>query len=180
MSHEAIGSRYAQALFDIGVENRNLAKLADEVDSFAQTYSSSEELRSTMDNPLIPEEQRDSLLDEIARRMGLSDVVKNTIRLLSRRNRLVVIPALARALRKMSDEKEGVLRASVTSAKPLPEPFAKRLQDELQKVTGKKIMLTREVDPSLIAGVVTRVGDTVIDGSLRTRLDGMRAQLLAD
>ncbi len=180
MSHEAIASRYAQALFDIGVENRNLAKLAEEVGSFAYSYHASEELRATLDNPLIPEAQRDGLLDELARRMNLSDVVKNTIRLLSRRSRLVVIPAVARALRRMSDEKEGILRASVTSAKALPEPFAKRLQGELEKVTGKRIMLTREVDPSLIAGVVTRVGDTVIDGSLRTRLDGLRSQLLAD
>lgn len=180
MSHEAIAGRYAQALFDIGVENRNLAKVADEVESFAQTFSASAELRSVLDNPLVPEAERDSLLDEIARRLGLSDVVKNTIRLLARRSRLVVVPALSRSLRKMSDEKEGVVRATVVSAKPLGEPYAKRLQDELQKMTGKKIMLTREVDPTLIAGVITRVGDTVIDGSLRTRLDGLRNQLLAD
>lgn len=180
MSHEAIGSRYAQALFAIGVETGTLAKLADEAESFAQTYSSSDELRWVLDNPLVPEEQRVSLLDELARRLGLSDVVKNTIRLLSQRSRLVVFPAAARALRKLSDEKERVLRATVVSAKPLGEPYANRLQSELQKMTGKKIILTREVDPSLLAGVITRVGDTVIDGSLRTRLNGLRNQLLAD
>lgn len=180
MSYEAIAGRYAQALFDIGVEGGNLARLSDEVGSFADTYTASEELRGVLDNPLVPEDQRDSLLEEIGRRLNLSDVVKNTIRLLSRRSRLVVIPAVARALRKMSDEKEGVLRATVVSAKPLNETYAKRLQTELQNMTGKKIMLTREVDPALIAGVVTRVGDTVIDGSLRSRLDGLREQLLSD
>lgn len=180
MSYETIAGRYAQALFDIGVEGGNLAKLSEEVGSFADTYAGSEELRGVLDNPLVFEQQRDALLDDIGRRLGLSDVVKNTIRLLIRRRRLVVIPAVARALRKMSDEKDGVVRATVVSAKPLPEPFAQRLQTELQKLTGKKVLVTREVDASLIAGVVTRVGDTVIDGSLRTRLDGLRNQLLAD
>ncbi len=180
MSHEAIASRYAQALFEIGVENRNLAKLTDEVGAFAVAYEASEELRSVMDNPLIPDKQREAVLVELAQRLNLSEVVKNSIRLLIHRRRLTVLPALAQALRKMSDDKEGVLRVTVTSAKPLGESYARRLQAELEKMTGKKIMLTREVDASLIAGVVTRVGDTVIDGSLRTRLDELREDLLAD
>ncbi len=180
MSYEAIAGRYAQALFDIGVETGTLGKLAEEVNSFAETYVGSEELQAVLDNPLVSERDRDALLDEIGRRLALGDVTKSTLRLLVRRSRLVVVPAIARALRKMSDEKEGVVRATVVSAKALPEPYAQRLQTELQKLTGKKVLLTREVDASLIAGVVTRVGDTVIDGSLRTRLDGLRNQLLAD
>jgi F-type H+-transporting ATPase subunit delta len=180
VSYEAIAGRYAQALYDIGVETGTLGKLAEEVTSFADTYLGSEELQAVLDNPLVSEHDRDALLDEVARRLGLSLTVSNTLRLLIRRRRLVVISAVGRALRKMSDEKDGVVRATVVSAKALPEPYAQRLQTELQKLTGKKVLLTREVDASLIAGVVTRVGDTVIDGSLRTRLDGLRSQLLAD
>ena len=177
MSYETIASRYAQALMDIGVEDHNLPKLAAEIQSFADAYACSDELRAVLDNPLVPESGRDALLDEISRRLGLSDVIKNTIRMLAKRSRLVIVPSVARALSKMSDEKEGVMRAQVVSAKPLGEAYAKRLQSELEKMTGKRIILSRDVDETLIAGVVARVGDTVIDGSLRTRLDGLRSQL---
>lgn len=179
MSFEAIAGRYAQALFDIGVETGTLARVAEETLSFAELYSTSAELRSVLDNPLVPEPAREALLQDIAARSGLSDTVKNTLRLLAQRHRLAVVPAMARALVKMSDEKQGIVRASVTSAKPMDEAYAKRLQAELEKMTGKRVVLTRAVDAGLLAGVVTRVGDTVIDGSLRTRLNGMKSQLMS-
>ncbi|MCU0693050.1 MAG: ATP synthase F1 subunit delta [Polyangiaceae bacterium] len=179
MSHEAIAVRYARALFDIGVETNRLAKLADETNAFAEVFAASEELRGVLDNPLVPQAKRDALLMDIGSRLALSEVVINTIRLLARRSRLVVITAVSRALRQMSDEKEGLVRVHVISAKLLGEPYVERLQGELEKMTGKKVLLSRDVDPSLIAGVVTRVGDTVIDGSIRTRLEGLRSQLMA-
>lgn len=179
MSFEAIAERYARALFAIGVESGNLARIAEEAQSFAQLYSSSDELRSVLDNPLVPEASREALLQELAARVGVSDMVKNTLRLLAQRRRLVLVPAMAKALVKMSDERQGVVRASVTSARAIDDAFTKRLQTELEKMTGKHVVLTRTVDPALIAGVVTRVGDTVIDGSLRTRLDGLKSQLMS-
>ncbi len=179
MSFEAIAARYAQALFDIGVETGTLARIAEETQSFAELYASSDELRSVLDNPLVPEASRDALLLEFASRVGVGEIVRNTLRLLAQRRRLAVVPALARALVKMSDEKQGIVRASVTTAKPIDEAYAKRLQAELEKMTGKRVVLSRAVDPVLIAGVMTRVGDTVIDGSLRTRLNGLKSQLMS-
>jgi len=179
VSFEAIAGRYAQALFDIGVEGGKLRRLVDEVTSFADTYSGSVELRAVLGNPLVSQDSREAVLEEIGKRLGLSDPTKATIHLLVRRNRLAVLPVIARTLRRMSDDKDGVLRATVVSARVLTEAYAQRLQDELQKLTGKKVMLVREVDASLIAGVVTRVGDYVIDGSLRARLDDLRGRLLA-
>ncbi|PKN44564.1 MAG: F0F1 ATP synthase subunit delta, partial [Deltaproteobacteria bacterium HGW-Deltaproteobacteria-20] len=84
MSNEAIAGRYAQALYDIGVETGNLGKLAEEITSFADTYLGSEELQAVLDNPLVSERDRDALLDEVARRLGLSLTVSNTLRLLIR------------------------------------------------------------------------------------------------
>lgn len=179
MSFEAIANRYAQALFDIGVETNTLSRLVSELHDFANTYSASSELRAVLDNPLVAEADRDGLIAELARRMELGDTVRNTVRLLAQRRRLPIVPTLARALQRMSDERQGLVRAQVISAKPLDEAYAQRLQAELEKLTGKKVLLARQVDPTLIAGVVTRIGDTIIDGSIRTRLEDLRAQLLS-
>jgi F-type H+-transporting ATPase subunit delta len=77
----------------------------------------------------------------------------------------------------MSDRKKGLLRAEVVAAAPLSEAYYARLQQQLEKLTGKKVVLDRREDPSLLAGVVTRIGDTVYDGSLRTRLQEIKHAL---
>ena len=81
-------------------------------------------------------------------------------------------------LDRLSDEKAGVLRATVTSATALSDAYCDRLRGELEKRTGKKVVLDRAVDPSLLGGVITRIGDQVIDGSLKSRFATMRAALL--
>ena len=99
-------------------------------------------------------------------------------RLLARKRRLVICGDLARQLARLADLDDNVLRAEVTSAGTLSEAYLGRLKAELEKSTGKKIMLTQKQDPSLIGGVVTRIGDTVIDGSVRARLASFRESLL--
>jgi F-type H+-transporting ATPase subunit delta len=98
--------------------------------------------------------------------------------LLGDRRRLHALPAIAQLLKEMGDLKEGVLRAEVTTAARLPEDYYAKLQKQLEKMTGKRVVIDRREDPSLIAGVVTRIGDMVIDGSLRTRLSEMMNALL--
>jgi F-type H+-transporting ATPase subunit delta len=88
------------------------------------------------------------------------------------------LPAIVRELRILSDKKRGVLRAQVTSAKPLTPAYLDRLKVQLEKMTGKKVEIDLTEDPELLAGVVARIGDRVYDGSLRSRLREMRAQLL--
>jgi F-type H+-transporting ATPase subunit delta len=89
-----------------------------------------------------------------------------------------VLPAVAQLLREMSDKKDGVLRAEVITAAPLSEDYYVRLKSQLERMTGKQVVVDRREDPSLIAGVVTRIGDMVIDGSLRTRLRELENALL--
>jgi F-type H+-transporting ATPase subunit delta len=89
-----------------------------------------------------------------------------------------VLPAIAQILKEMGDLREGVVRAEVTTAARLPEDYYARLEKKLEKMTGKRVVIDRREDPSLIAGVVTRIGDLVIDGSLRARLLEMTNALL--
>lgn len=178
MSYEAVARRYGRAIFEIGKENGNLSTLAREFQDASAMYSASEELRLVLDDPLIPEAQREALIREICTRAGLSEVTQNTLRLLLRRRRLAALPEIARQLARLVDQDLNIARAVVTSAAPLSDAYLDRLRAELEKATGKKISITHKQDPSLIAGVVTQIDDQVIDGSLRTRLSSFRDNLL--
>ncbi|WP_437335197.1 ATP synthase F1 subunit delta [Sorangium sp. So ce394] len=178
MSYEAVARRYGRAIFEIGKETGTLAALAREIGDASATYAASEELRLVLDNPLIPEAQREELLREIGARAGFSEVTKNTLLLLARRRRLAALPEISRQLALLVDQEQNVARAVVTSAGPLTSDYLDRLRAELERATGRKISITHKQDPSLIAGVVTQIDDQVIDGSLRTRLSAFRENLL--
>jgi F-type H+-transporting ATPase subunit delta len=178
MSYEAIARRYARAIFEIGKEAGMLPTLAKQVDDAAAMYSNNEELRAVLDNPLVPEAEREAVIREISARAEFSEAALNTLRLLSHRRRFVVLPEIARQLARLVDQDQNIARAVVTSAGPLSEGYLARLKTELEKATGKKISIVHKQDPSLIAGVVTQIGDQVIDGSIRARLSSFRESLL--
>ncbi|KYF62272.1 F0F1 ATP synthase subunit delta [Sorangium cellulosum] len=178
MSYEAVARRYGRAIFEIGKETGTLANLSREIGDASAMYSASEELRLVLDNPLIPEVQRDEMLGELGARAGFSEVTRNTLLLLARRRRLAALPEIARQLAILVDQDQNIARAVVTSAGPLSDGYLDRLRAELERSTGRKISIIHRQDPSLIAGVVTQIGDQVIDGSLRTRLSTFRENLL--
>ena len=178
MSYEAVARRWARALFDLGKETSSLADVNKDVMSFADTWEASDELRLVLDDPLVPEASREAILRDIASRLGVGATATNTLRLLAQKRRLVILPELARQLARLTDEDANLLRAKVTSAVPLGESYLGRLRAELEKATGKRVALDQAVDPALVAGVVTQIGDRVIDGSLKARLQGFRESLL--
>jgi F-type H+-transporting ATPase subunit delta len=178
MSYESIARRWARAVFDLGKEAGSLPALSRDLSSFADVYAGSAELAGALDNPLVPEPAREAIVGDIAGRLSLGELARNTLRLLVRKRRIVVVPEIARQLARLADEDAGVLRAEVTSAGPLSEAYLNRLRAELEKATGRKVALTHRQDPTLLGGVVTRIGDQVIDGSARARLASFRDSLL--
>ncbi len=178
MSYEAVARRWARALFDIGKETSSLADLNKDIASFADTYAGSDDLRLVLDNPLVPEAQREAILRDIASRLSVGATATNTLRLLAQKRRLAILPDLARQLARLTDEDANLLRAKVTSAAPLSDGYVGRLRAELEKATGKRVTIDQAIDPTLVAGVVTQIGDRVIDGSLKARLQGFRESLL--
>jgi F-type H+-transporting ATPase subunit delta len=179
VSYETVARRWAHALFELGKESTSLVDLNKDVAAFAATYGESQELREILDNPLVPEAQRDAILQEVASRLGVGDTARKTLRLLALKRRLPILPDLARHLARLTDEDANLLRAKVASAAPLGDAYLARLRAELEKATGKKVSIEHKVDPSLVAGVVTQIGDRVIDGSLKARLQGFRDSLLS-
>jgi F-type H+-transporting ATPase subunit delta len=178
VSYEAVARRWARALFDLGKETSSLADLNKDVNAFAEVYASSDELRAVLESPLVPEASREAILRDLATRLGVGATATNTLRLLAQKRRLAILPDLARQLARLTDENANLVRAKVTSAAPLNDGYLDRLRGELEKATGKKVTIEASVDATLVAGVVTQIGDRVIDGSLKARLQGFRESLL--
>jgi F-type H+-transporting ATPase subunit delta len=173
-----IGRRYARAIAELGREGGNLDALTNEFSAIAEVYAGSDELRDALDNPLVALDAKRNILRDLCTQLNASTTTTHTIMLLGDRRRVRALPDIARALREARDSEKGVVRAEVVSGRPLKADYAEKLQRELERITGKKIALEQRVDPTLIAGVVARIGDTVYDGSLRARLDQAKTQML--
>jgi F-type H+-transporting ATPase subunit delta len=179
VSQSAIAERYALAILGLADEGGQLAETVEQLRNAAGAYRESAELRAMMASPAVDASARDQVLKDIGGRLGLSTLSLNALRLMARRGRLSLLPDIADMLGRLADKKAGVLRATVTSARPLSEDYYQKLAAELEKRTSRKVLLERREDASLIAGVVTRIGDHTIDGSLRGRLDALERKLLA-
>jgi F-type H+-transporting ATPase subunit delta len=174
----SIGRRYAKALFDIGEEKGNLLGLLREVQRMAEIWDESEEFRTVLTNPLIDGEAKRQIWSDVVTRLGVSQVGKNFFNLLFDKGRFASLPGIARELGVLADQKENRLRAEVSSAVPIPDDVVVRLKAALQRRTGKVVVITKREDPSLIGGVVTRVGDLMYDGSLKTQFSMMKEAML--
>jgi len=175
---DTVAERYAQAIFELGVETGGVTALIEDFRRLAEVYEESEELRKIMNNPLVSVTDRLATVNELCDRLGLTDLAKNAAGLLTRRKRMYALTGIANELDRLSDQRAGIVRATVVSAEPLSESYAEKLADELKAMTGKRIVLDQRHDPELLAGLVIRIGDQVIDGSARTKLAELSAHLL--
>jgi F-type H+-transporting ATPase subunit delta len=179
MSLSVVAGRYARAIYELGVESGDLKALTDQIGLFTEWYSSSDELRAVLDNPLVEPAQREAILTEVAARAAVGQITLNALRLLASRHRLAALPFIARRLNTLADERAGIVRATVTSAIPLPEDYYRELATRLEQALERKVVLERRQDPSLLGGIVTRIGDNIIDGSVIGRLHELERRLLA-
>jgi F-type H+-transporting ATPase subunit delta len=176
MSLSAICQRYAKAIFELSLEGG--ADLIEPIQRFSAVYRSSPELASVLDNPLVEQTKRDAVLEEVSARLGLAGPALNVVKLLASRHKLAALPGIAARLSGLADRHAGIVRATVTSATGLPEGVYQRIETELSNAIGRKIVLERKQDPSLIGGIITRIGDNTIDGSVRGRLTEVERRLL--
>lgn len=179
MKASPIGRRYGRALLELAVEKNVLPKVRKDLEGLVETWNGSEELRSTFENPAISADARRNIVDALGKRMMLSTETINTLKLLADRRRVRHLPEIAEAFIELAEAREGRVVAEVTSAAPLAATFKTQLQAELEKAIGKRVVMVEKQDPDLIAGVVTRVGDKVFDGSVRHRLRQIEEQLVA-
>jgi F-type H+-transporting ATPase subunit delta len=172
-----VARRYAQAIFEIGLEEGAVDQVVLEVSAFARAFESSVELRNVINDPMIALDAKRSIVKDLGAALNASTSTRNAMSLLVDRRRFRAVPAIASALRELADKRRGVVRAQVLTARPLSDEYTSRLRERLEQVTGKRIVIEQKVDDSLMAGVIARVGDTVFDGSLRSRLSELKSKL---
>ena len=176
-----VASRYARALIE-ALSGENTAGPDAGLEQLGQIkllLGNEPDARKLLINPVIPPDRRDSFVDEISRLLGLDARVAKLLRLIVERRRLEILDDLIDAYRKMLDEKNGIVRAVVRSAGPLSEAQQQEVAEKLEKSLGQRVVMAVEEHPSLIAGLIVRVGSTVYDGSLLQQLTGFKERLMA-
>lgn len=177
MASSAVARRYARALFSLAKEDRRGRETREELATLSQLFEQSGELRDALLTPLYPVKQRGAILRAVAEREGLSRLITNFFSFLIDQRRLVNLPGIREEFERLLDEESGLLTAEVVSATPLDERRKDRLRRALSERTGYEVRLELSVDPDLLGGATAKVGDLVFDGSIRTQLAQLRANL---
>ena len=174
----SIARRYARALFAIGVDKRNFEALGKELDAMAALWNEATDIRQSLSNPIFKLSQKRAILQGLLPQVAPTREVQSLALLLLERGRIAALPAIARAYQEMSDDKLGRARATVRSARPLDVATETEIRRVLERRTGRGVVMTTEVDPTLLGGIVAQVAGLVLDGSLRARLGALRNKIL--
>jgi F-type H+-transporting ATPase subunit delta len=180
MSERTSAARYARALFDVALAEADVDQVARDLQTVQSTVGGHPELRQVLFNPSVPEAARRNIVTAIADRLGLSAAVTKLLSMLAERRRLELLPDVVDAYRERLKDHRQVAEAVVTAAAPLTADVEAALASALSAATGRRVELRVTVDPSLLGGVIARVGSTVYDGSVRTQLRRMRDSLVAE
>jgi F-type H+-transporting ATPase subunit delta len=173
-----LGRRYASALLALATEGNKVDKVSRDLRDFALGWKNSPELRAVFENPSVKVDARHQILRDLAESAGMDPLVRDTLLVVSDRGRLTHLPEIVDSFELLAEERSGSVRADVVTATDMPEGYFEELKKTLERVTGKKVVVTRKVDPSIIGGVVARIGDQIFDGSVKNQLSGLKDELL--
>jgi F-type H+-transporting ATPase subunit delta len=177
MKNLAIARRYAKALLLIGKEDGQTETYRTELAGFSEMMATNQTLEQAINNPLYNTDGRKKVLETILDKLALSATMKHFLTLLFDKGRLIYLGSINEFYQKLADELKGIARASLVSATALSSETVEKIRKTLCERTGKEIILDVEEDPGLIGGIVTRIGDLVLDGSIKTQLLNMRESL---
>ena len=177
MKNQTVVNRYARALLSLGLDDGQYDRYGLELKGLAEALDTLGEEAKVLISPSYPAGVRRRMLDLILSRAALSPLVSNFVRLLMDKGHLGRLGELAATYNALADIEKGLVRARLTSAAPLDETEIEAVKTSLRRFSGRQVELTVEQDPGLIGGIVARLGDLVIDGSVRTQLGRLAASL---
>jgi len=172
-----IAQHYADALAQVAVEQDKPDKVRREFSDFLALLQESEQLAILLASPAVSRTNKHSIAEALVERMKAGRTVRNFLFVVIDQRRVALLPEIYRAFEAQLDEREGIARASVTSAHELDEDEKKQLRQVLERLSGRRVETDYRLDPALIAGAVVRVGSTIYDGSVRTQLERLRMRL---
>ena len=169
-----VSKRYAKALFSLGQEDDRLEQYGNDLIEFTDFCKRNEEFWKVIANPIFAPASRKNILAYVLERSPFSEVVKNFLKLLLDKDRIGDIQAIASHYARLQDDVSAVARAEIVTARPLKDEARKRIEKTLERLISKDIRSEVREDPSLIGGILVKIGDMVFDGSVRAQLEGLK------
>ena len=172
--------QYANALADIAMAQGAAEKTADQLVGFGALYAESAELRNFLASPAVAGEAKHRVIGKLLARVGGSKIVQNFLFVVADHHRTHVLPEMIAAFQQVIRQRQGIMEAQISSAVELSKTQKAEMEFTLERLTGKRVEAKFSLEPNLLGGAVVRVGDTVYDGSLRSRLNELRARLASE
>jgi len=169
-----IAKRYARAFFDIAAEENRYEEYYGDLLKFSSIVEESGDLKDFLDNPIFDNDDKKAVVKTVLDKISLSGIAANFLNLLADKQRINALPEIVQCYREMMDEALKKVRVQVKTAFPLSVELSDGLAKSLENLTGKQVEMTIEEDPSLLGGVVVKVGDTLYDGSIKSQLNKIR------
>ena len=173
-----IARRYAKALVNLAENEKDLDNTGKHLNSITEVYKENLELRQVLSDTKVSSGIKLEILKDVLSKIKVSNLVDTFSRFLLAKRRIDFLPDIERAFNLLLQEKLGRIEANVTTASELPKDTVKKLVDAISSYSGKEIEVNVTIDPSIIGGIVTRIGSTVIDGSIQTYLNQIRQSII--
>jgi len=181
MSNKTAAIRYARALFDVALkEQADLLRVEQELAAFNTLFDNQPTLQKVLLNPAVPVPRKREAMVKLTERAQTSPIVAKLLVLLAERDRLILLPDLLVSYRERMLDHQNVVRAEVVSATPLADDTMQAIQKKLANVTGRTVNVQPKIDPSIIGGMVAKVGSTVYDASVSRQLEKIKQRLSGD
>jgi F-type H+-transporting ATPase subunit delta len=178
VTNKTAALRYARALIDVALkETTDLDQIDRDLAAFSDLFTQHPTLAKVLLNPAVPVPRKHEAVKELTKLIKPLPIVAKLVTLLAGRDRLVLIPDLLTSFRERVLDHRHVVRAEVTTTTALAAERAKSIEQSLAKVTGRTVTVRTHIDPSIVGGVVVRIGSTVYDASVTRQLERMKAQL---
>lgn len=179
MTGNIVARRYAKALFALAKKagKKAPAEYGKDLEAFASVLEASPDLLKVFANPVIAVEDKKAVLTGVVGKLALKPMVANFLSLLADKDRLSFALEVSAFYRTLLDEAEGVLRGQLVTSYALSDQRQDQIKAKLEKQSGKKLVLSFGVDPAILGGVLLKVGDKVLDASLRAQLEILKEQI---
>ncbi len=178
MKHTILARRYAKALFSLGKEQGKTEEYSEMLNGIGGLYDDSAAgVGDAVTNPLYPLDVRQKVMAKIAESVQADAIVTSFLNLLIEKKRADILPDIAREMQLMVDKDQNISHGSIVSAFELDTVLQDKIQATLEKLTGNRVILETQVDPSILGGIIAKVGDLVLDGSIKTQLNGLKESI---
>jgi len=169
-----LATRYAAALFDLADSKKALDAVAGDLTALQKMIADSDDLRRLMNSPILGRDEQTKAIGAVAKAAGFNDLTQKFVGLVAQNRRLFTLSAMIKAFLKLLADRRGEMTAEVTAARPLTAEQQASVAEAIKRAVGSKVSIDVKVDPSLLGGLVVRVGSRMIDSSIKTKLQKLQ------